>query len=101
MAGLYHNETENLMLQVAGSLNRANSMAFLTDAGVAAADTRAGLLSFIDSVVVHNDQENWKTELKQAIVASPITDADILSLTTVAGLIAVLPVSQSNNLILA
>jgi hypothetical protein len=101
MPGLTHNDVENLQLQVVGSLNRAEELLLLTDAGVAAANTKEGLKAFIDSVVVHNDQENWKTELKQAIDASGIADSDITALTTVAGLIALLPVTNTNQLILA
>lgn len=79
-----HNDTANLSSQVYGSIMRAKAMGFLTDAGVAAADTKAGLKAFIESIKGHNDQENWKILLKRALdYDAAITDAAILSLTTV------------------
>lgn len=76
-------------------------MGFLTDAGVAAADTKAGLKAFIDSIQVHNDQENFKVALKHAIDVSGLADSDILGLTTVAGLLALLPVTTTSQDIIA
>lgn len=91
----YHNDVENRNLTAVSSLNRANTLSFLTDALVAAADTRAGLKSAIDGVVVHNDAENIKLRLKTGIDVAGLADADIASLTTVAGLIALLEVSTT------
>lgn len=93
---LYHNDEENRLLQVTSTLNRANSMAFLTDATVAAADTKAGLKAAINATSVHADQEGWKIMLTDAIDVSGLADSDILSLTTVAGLIALLPANTSS-----
>lgn len=60
----------------------------LTDAGVAAADTLVGLQTFIQGVSVHADQVNYKDQLKKAVLVNQneVTDATVLSLTTVAGL---------------
>lgn len=96
----YHNDEENLRLQIVGSINRAEELLLLTDAGVAAANTKAGLEAFINSVTVHNDQENWKSALKQSIRSLPVSDAVIADLTTVAGLVSALEVSNPNQLIL-
>ncbi len=97
-----HNDTVNLSQQVVTTLNSANALSFLTDAGVAAADTKQGLKNFIQSIKVHNDQENIKQLLMRALdFDSNITDANILSLTTVDGLIALIPLTNSGREILA
>lgn len=97
-----HNDAENLALQATSTLNRANSLGFLTDATVAAADTKVGLKMAIDAVVVHVGQENMKLLLKKAIDSDPnITDAAVLNLTTVAGLIALTGISTTSQAVLA
>lgn len=85
-----HNDSVNLLTQVHSSINRAEELLFLTDALVAAADTKQGLINAINGVKVHADQENWKAELIRAIKVSGIADSDITALTTVAGLAALL-----------
>jgi hypothetical protein len=85
-----HNEDVNRVTQVYSTINRAEELGFLTDAKVAAADTKQGLINAINATVVHADQENWKAELIRAIKVSGIADSDITSLTTIAGLVALL-----------
>jgi hypothetical protein len=97
MPATTHTDTENLNYQVVSSLNKANSLTWLTDAQVAAADTRAGLKAAINAAVVHGDQENLKLGLLRAIDASGLSDSDVLSLTTVAGLIALFPVTTTSQ----
>ncbi len=97
MPAVYTNDNENLLYQVASTLNRTNSLGWLTDATVTAADTRQGLINAINAVSVHNDQENLKLGLIRAINVSGLVDADILSLTTVAGLIALIPVTTTSQ----
>ncbi len=97
MPAATHNDVENLNYQVVSTLNRANTLGLLTDAGVAAADTKQGLINFVNSITLHNDQENLRLSVVRAINASGIVDADVLSLTTVAGLIAVMPVTTTSQ----
>ncbi len=92
-----HNDQSPLLTQVYSTFLRTEELGLLTDATVAAADTRQGLKNAIDNVKVHNDQENWKIELKRAIDASGITDAQIAPLTTVAGLLALLDVPATTS----
>lgn len=72
------------------AFNLAGGISFLTDAGVTAADTLVGLQSFIQAASGHADQYNYKDRLKKAVLANQneVTDATVLSLTTVAGLTA-------------
>lgn len=80
-----------------GTINRAGQLGLLTDAGVAAADTLAGLTSFVNNVVVHADQQQYKGRIPVAWQGNAaITDATVLGLTTVAGL-AALTATGSNT----
>lgn len=62
----------------------------LSNTLIAAADTVAGLISAVDGLAVHEADENILRHVQDAIQAAEdvgvIADADILSLTTVAGL---------------
>lgn len=72
------------------AFNLAGALGFLTDAGVAAADTLVGLQTFIQSINGHADQNNYKDRLKKAVLANQneVTDSTVNALTTVAGLTA-------------
>lgn len=84
-----HADTLNLSRRGGGIIYRAGRLGLLTDAGVAAGDTKAGLDSFVDSVSVHADQQFLKARTKKAFrTDEAITDAAIAPLTTVAGLVA-------------
>lgn len=84
-----HADQLSLSTRIGGNIYRAGRMNLLTDAGVEAADTIAGLESFIDSVAVHADQAGFKDRIKDGLRKEPnITDVNILALTTVAGLVA-------------
>jgi hypothetical protein len=86
MAAL-HADQINLSNYVGGGIYRAGRLSLLTDAGVTAADTLAGLDSFIDAVAVHADQFYYKDRIKDAYRKEVnVSDANVLSLTTVAGL---------------
>lgn len=94
-----HNDTLNLSDQVLTTINRTSGMSFLTDATIASADTKQGLKDAINAVKVHNDQENWKIMLTRALdFDSSITDANILSLTTVAGLVNLLGLPANSSI---
>lgn len=91
-----HNDTMNLALQVYTTFQRAEELGFLTDSGVAAADTKAGLINFVNGVSgIHAEMENWRPEIIRSINRSGLADADIAGLTTVAGLLALLGVSPT------
>lgn len=82
-----HADVLRLSTMAGASINRAGGLGLLTDAGVAAADTLNGLDTFVNGVAVHADQYNYKPRVKLAWrVDAGITDATVLSLTTVAGL---------------
>lgn len=84
-----HSDTTPLSRMAGASINRAAEIGLLTDAGVAAADTLAGLDSFVDGVAVHADQLDYKPRVKLAwTVDAGITDATVAGLTTTAGLTA-------------
>jgi hypothetical protein len=91
-----HADTINLAVQVNNSIQRAGAMSFLTDATVAAADTVAGLRTAINAIRPHADQEPWKIMFLRVLDKDPnITDANVLALTTVAGLAALTGVPAS------
>ena len=70
-------------------MNRAEDIGLLTNAGVIAADTIAGLQAFINGASVHADNQNYKARMNAALTKDAgITDAAVLNLTTVAGLVA-------------
>jgi hypothetical protein len=82
-----HADQIRLSTNIGGSIYRAGKLGLLTDAGVAAADTLNGLDAFVDSVVVHADQNFYKDRIKDSYrKTADITDATVLNLTTVAGL---------------
>lgn len=90
-----HSDLNAHVRKVAANLRTAQEEALLTDTTVAAADTVAGLKTAIDNAVVHAAVLPTKDRVKRAIdagaAAGELTDAAILSLTTVAGLIALIP----------
>lgn len=96
-----HADVQNLSEQVFSTITRAGSQSFLTDAGVAAANTKQGLIDFINSRSVHADQENYKQQFIRVLqFHADITDANILSLTTVAGLAQLVGVTSVPNTII-
>jgi hypothetical protein len=81
-----HADQLRLSTNIGGSIYRAGRIGLLTDAGVTAADTLAGMDTFIDSQVVHADQAFYKDRVKDAYrKTADINDAAVLNLTTVAG----------------
>ena len=85
-----HSDTIFLSRSQGRAFNLAGNLSLLTDSNVAAADTLVGLQSAIQAVNVHSDQVNYKDRLKKAVLVNQneVTDATVLSLTTVAGLTA-------------
>lgn len=84
-----HADTLRLSNMSGGTIQRGGNVSLLTDAGVTAADTLAGLDSFVNGVNVHADQYNYKARVKLGWrTTAEYTDAAVLSLTTVAGLVA-------------
>jgi hypothetical protein len=84
-----HADVEPLSRRAGASINTAGVLGLLTNSGVAAANTLAGLDSFVDSIALHADQQPYKSRVKNAWrVDAGITDSTVLSLTTVAGLTA-------------
>lgn len=86
-----HADTQPLSKRVGGTINLGGVMGLLTNSGVAAANTLAGLDTFIDGVnpSLHADQQRFAAPLKAALRRDQnITNDNILSLTTVAGLTA-------------
>jgi hypothetical protein len=75
----------------AGNVTANSGYAFLTDTNVAAADTVTGLTAAVDAASAHADQSYAKARFDLAITLGTydgsFTDARILSLTTVAGLV--------------
>lgn len=84
---------------VGSTINRAGGMSLLTDAGVAAADTVAGLQSFVSGVNVHADMQPWKARINASFKADDgISDSTVLGLTTVVGLAALTQIGNKPNL---
>lgn len=84
-----HTDTIPLSTAVGTTINRAAAVGVITDAIVAAGDTVQGIKDGIRAVKVHADQERFKDEVIRALdMDAGITDASVLSLTTVAGLVA-------------
>jgi hypothetical protein len=95
-----HNDEYNLSQQVSTTINNAGELAFLTDATVAAADTKAGLVTAINTAAVgmHHDLRKMALNLTRVLnFNANITDANILALTTVAGLAALTGVYLPGN----
>lgn len=87
MAG--HNDEYNLAQQVSTTINNMGELGFLTDATVAAADTKAGLIAALNAAAsgFHHDARKIVLLFTTALNHNPnITDANILNLTTVVGL---------------
>lgn len=100
MAVTAQGDNTNLLLQVAGTLNRAKSIGLLTDSMVSGAATRAVLKQRIDALAVHNDAYPAKIDLKRAIDVSGLTDSDVNSVSTAAALIALIPVTTTSQAVL-
>lgn len=101
-----HQDALGLSAAAGRGLQFANYASFLTDTTVAAADTVAGLRTALAAAAVHKDVEPARNRISRAIdmgvAAGELTDAAILSLTTVAGLIALLtglPSGDKHNLL--
>jgi len=101
MVPVTHADTYQLSRQVGGSVNRAGVTTLLTNATVQAADTVAGLGTAINAAVVHADQINYKNRIVSALSRDAgITNAAVLSLTTVAGLTALTDMGSSTQVML-
>ena len=98
MAVTAQGDNTNLLLQVAGTLNRAKSIGLLTDSMVSGAIQRADLKQRIDAL--HNDAYPAKIDLKRAIDVSGLTDSDVNSVSTAAALIALIPVTTTSQAVL-
>jgi len=88
-----HADTQPLSKRIGATINQASAYGFLTNTNVAAADTLNGLDSAVEVVknspAFHADQRYPARQIKEAYRKDAgITDATILSLTTVAGLVA-------------
>lgn len=85
-----HSDQQFLSRAQGRGFNLAANIGLLTNSGVAAADTLVGLQNFMQSVTVHSDQVGFKNPLKRSVLANQneVTDATVLGLTTVAGLVA-------------
>lgn len=84
-----HADQIRLSKEIGSNLRAAGDMGFLTDTTVAAADTNAGLIAAVDASVVHAALLPAKPRVDRAIVLGlydgTLTDANILSLTTLEG----------------
>lgn len=84
-----HNDEYNLSQQISTTINNMGELAFLTDATVAAADTKAGLIAALNAAAAgfHHDARKIVLLFTRALDHNAnITDANILNLTTVAQL---------------
>ncbi len=97
MPAQLQSDNENLLTQCAGTLRRASRINMLTDAMVSGAATRANLKTRIDAAVLPSDQEGFKATVFRSIDVSGLTDADIASVSTVAGLLALFPNTDASN----
>ena len=98
---LLHAGQTALSFRIGGTLRRGGDLAFLTDTNVAAADTVAGLRTAVDAVVVHADVVPAKHRLHRAInmgdASGELTDALVLGLTTVEGLVGLTAATGKAN----
>lgn len=95
-----HADTQPLSKRIGYSINEAGVQGLFTDANVAAADTVAGLGAAIDVVNpgLHADRRFFAKPIKDAILKDQnITNANVLSLTTVAGLTALTDAGSSTR----
>ncbi len=89
----------------AGNVSTNSGFGFLTDTNVAAADTVTGLISAVDNATCHADQIPMKARTDLAITLGTydgsFTDARILSLTTVTGLVGLTNAQTTDSIIQA
>lgn len=89
----------------AGNIAANSGFGFFTNTNVAAADTVAGLRSALDAASAHADQIPMKARTDLAITMgtydSSFTDARILGLTTVTGLVELTNAQVSDSIIQA
>ena len=89
--GTLHADQIGLSFRMGGSIRKAGDFAFLTDTNVAAADTKAGIVSAMNAAVVHADVTSALHREQRAFTmgsdSGEFTDALILALTTVEGLV--------------
>lgn len=86
-----HSDIQFLSRAQGRAFNLGGDLSLLTDTNVAAADTLVGLQTAIGAVTSgHADQFNYKDRIKKAVLANQneVTDATVLGLTTVSGLVA-------------
>jgi len=89
----------------AGNVSTNSGYALLTDSSVAASDTVAGLISAVDNATCHADQVPMKARTDLAITLGTydgsFTDARVLSLTTVTGLVQLTNATVTDSIIQA
>ncbi len=89
---ILHADQLRLSRMIGFGLREAGEVGLLTDASVAAADTVAGVRAAIDAAgPVHAEYEPYRARSKRVVdlgaYSAELTDALILPLTTVAGLV--------------
>ncbi len=86
-----HADSIALSYREGGTFRRAGSFGFLTDTTVAAADTNQGLQDAVTNSVVHADELPAKSRVNRTLVlglaTGEVTDARVLALTTIEGLV--------------
>lgn len=89
----------------AGNVSTNSGFALLNDTNVAAADTIVGLIAAVDAAPCHADQAFMKPRTDLAITLGSydgsFTDARILSLTTVTGLVQLTNAAITDSIIQA
>jgi hypothetical protein len=89
----------------ASDLSTNAGYGFLTATNIAAADTVVGLIAAVDAATAHADQIPMKARTDLAITLgtydNSFTDARILSLTTVAGLVGLTSASTTDGIVQA
>ena len=102
---LYLNRLIGDNMLSAGNISTNSGYGILTDTNVAAADTVAGLTAAIDNATVHADVVPTKARFDLAVTLGTydgsFTDARILSLTTVTGLVGLTSAQTTDSIIQA
>lgn len=97
-----HGDAVPHSLRIAANIRAARELSLLTDATVAAADTNAGLQAAVTAAASHADVGSAADRINDAIQygeeSGELSDSNILGLTTIVGLLALLEAGGQNRI---
>lgn len=96
-----HTDEIALSIREGGTFRQSGDFGFLSDATVTSADTVAGLTAAVNAAVVHADTAPARERITRTITVgaalTDLTDARVLNLTSIAGLVGLTADANGNN----